>query len=384
MDIILDGITKHYGNVPAVHEVSLKIRSGELLTLLGPSGCGKTTLLRIIAGLESPAGGRLLFDGGDVTGWPPEARGVGLVFQSFALFPHMTVAENIAYGLHQTNGRLARPAVTRTTKGRAHRQEIRDRVQELLELLDLGGLGERMPAQLSAGQQQRVAIARALAPHPQVLLLDEPLSALDARLRDYLRLEIRRLQQRLGITMIYVTHDQAEALSISDRIAVMRAGRIEQLGTPEEIYERPATRFVAEFVGDANFFAGEKPGEIALVRPEHIDILEVLAPAAGADVPASASNSVGTHDFGDSTAAGSTLPPLSQLVQGELLATLQNSEYLASHRRLHLSWQGATLTVLAPASLRVASGSRLRLASAKTHVVIMGTYACTAEVCDLT
>ncbi|MBE3577629.1 MAG: ABC transporter ATP-binding protein [Limnochordales bacterium] len=350
MQIVLDNIAKLYGDIPAVHGVSLVARSGELLTLLGPSGCGKTTLLRIIAGLEKPSAGRVLFDGEDVTAWPPETRGVGLVFQNYALFPHMSVAENIAYGLKQAR----RP--------RASRHEIRKRVDELLELLDLGGLAERMPAQLSAGQQQRVAIARALAPRPHVLLLDEPLSALDARLREHLRLQIRRLQQRLGITMIYVTHDQAEALSISDRIAVMRAGRIEQIGTPEEIYERPASRFVAEFVGDANFFAGDRPGELLLVRPEHIEVLEVLEilpPDPTAEV------SVCTAVFPEEPA----LPPLSQLVRGELLATLQSSEYLATHRRLHLRWRDSVLRVVAPTSCRIAPGQRVRLGASASRAI---------------
>lgn len=356
MQLVLDGIVKRYGDVAAVHGVSLHTRSGELLTLLGPSGCGKTTLLRIIAGLEEPSAGRVFFDGEDVTSWPPETRGVGLVFQNYALFPHMNVAENIAYGLKQAG----RP--------RARRQEIRERVEELLELLDLVGLAHRMPAQLSAGQQQRVAIARALAPRPRALLLDEPLSALDARLREHLRLEIRRLQQQLGITMIYVTHDRAEALSISDRVAIMRAGRIEQLGTPEEIYERPASRFVAAFAGDANFFAGERPGELFLVRPEDIKILEVLPPESAADTPDR------MDDFPKELSAGGlraapSFPPLVQLVRGELLATLQSSEYLATHRRLHLTWYGLTLMVLAPTSYRIVPGSRLRLTADASRAI---------------
>jgi spermidine/putrescine ABC transporter ATP-binding subunit len=225
----------------AVDRVSLDVRDGELFTLLGPSGCGKTTLLRLIAGFHRPDAGRILFGERDVTGLPPHARNIGMVFQNYALWPHMTVFQNIAYGL-----RLRR-------LGRA---EVEARVQEGLRTVNLTGLGARYPGQLSGGQQQRVALARALVLSPDFLLLDEPLSNLDAKIRVQVRAEIRTLQQEVGITTVYVTHDQEEALSLSDRVAVMRDGRVLQLGPPRELYERPRTRFVADFVGTNNLVPG--------------------------------------------------------------------------------------------------------------------------------
>ncbi|HZZ94208.1 MAG TPA: ABC transporter ATP-binding protein [Usitatibacter sp.] len=227
----------------ALEPLSIDITAGETVVLLGPSGCGKTTTLRIIAGLESPdAGGRVLFDRDDVTALPIEKRGVGMVFQSYALFPNMTVAQNVGYGL-RVRGMDA-----------AGRQK---RVAEMLELVDLGTFGARGIDQLSGGQRQRVALARALAIRPRVLLLDEPLTALDAKLREQLRVEIDRLLRSLGITAVYVTHDQAEAMALGDRIVVMEKGRIAQAGTPQEIYHRPATAFVAEFIGTMNRISGE-------------------------------------------------------------------------------------------------------------------------------
>jgi putative spermidine/putrescine transport system ATP-binding protein len=236
--ISLRSLTKRFGGgAAAVDGLSLDIRQGELVTLVGGSGCGKTTTLRMIAGFERPDSGEIHFDGRLVNDVPPRRRGVGIVFQSYALFPTMTVAENIAFGL-----RVARwPAA-----------KIRDRVAEMVELTHLAGFERRFANQLSGGQQQRVALARALARRPDILLLDEPLSALDAKIRLRLRGEIRKIQQDLGITAVYVTHDQEEALSIADRIAVMRAGRIEQVGGPEEVYARPASGFVADFIGIAN------------------------------------------------------------------------------------------------------------------------------------
>jgi putative spermidine/putrescine transport system ATP-binding protein len=240
MRISLHGLTKRFANALAVDGLSLDVRQGELVSLVGGSGCGKTTTLRMIAGFERPDAGEIRFDDRVVNDVPPRRRRVGLVFQSYALFPTMTVAENIAFGL-----RVARqPAAA-----------IRARVAEMVALTHLNGLEERYANQLSGGQQQRVALARALARRPDVLLLDEPLSALDAKIRLRLRGELRRIQQDLGITAVYVTHDQEEALSIADRIAVMRAGRIEQIGSPEEIYTRPRTDFVADFVGISNLLA---------------------------------------------------------------------------------------------------------------------------------
>ena len=242
VSVELDGVDKRYGETRALTDASLEIADGEFFTLVGPSGCGKTTTLRLLAGFEAPTAGEVRFDGAAVTGVPPEDREVGVVFQNYALFPHMTVAENVGYGL-----RFSEPP------GGVSRDE---RVRNLLELVDLSGMGDRDPAALSGGQQQRVALARALAPGPRLLLLDEPMSALDARLRERLRVEVKSIQEELGITTAYVTHDQEEALAVSDRVAVLRNGRIEQVGRPRDVYHEPATRFVAEFVGDNNVFTG--------------------------------------------------------------------------------------------------------------------------------
>jgi putative spermidine/putrescine transport system ATP-binding protein len=237
----LDNITKYFGPVTAVNRVSLSIQQGEFLTLLGPSGCGKTTILRMIAGFENPGEGTIRLEEDDITYRPANKRPMGMVFQSYALFPHMTAEQNIAFGM-----KIKRlPA-----------KHIQLRCAELLELVGLGEMGPRYPHQLSGGQQQRIALARALAVEPKVLLLDEPLSALDARVRVTLRNEIRRIQQQLKMTAIYVTHDQEEALAISDRIAVMAKGKIEQLDHPEEIYSNPQTIFAATFVGTSNQFKG--------------------------------------------------------------------------------------------------------------------------------
>jgi putative spermidine/putrescine transport system ATP-binding protein len=252
--------------------LSLTAAPGELLALLGPSGCGKSTTLRIIAGFEAPDAGRVLLDGADVTATPPNRRGVGMVFQSYALFPNLTAFENVAFGL-----RLRRRPEA----------EIRRRAGELLELCRLGDLGARLPAQLSGGQQQRVALARALAIEPRVLLLDEPLAALDAVIRTELRAEIRRIQRRLGTTTVYVTHDQEEALSLADRIAVLRAGRLEQLGPPGEIYHAPRTAFVAGFVGKLNVLAAEvadAAAGVVRVGEARLELGRPLAAAAGARV----------------------------------------------------------------------------------------------------
>ncbi len=233
----LEDIRKSFGKVEAVRGISLDVREGEFLTMLGPSGCGKTTTMRLIAGFEDPDGGRILLRGRDVVGIPPNGREVNMVFQQYALFPHMTVEGNVAYGL-----RLKR----------VPRDERRRLVGEMLDVVRLEGFERRRPAQLSGGQQQRVALARALVNSPAALLLDEPLGALDVKLRKQMQLELKRIQLELGTTFVYVTHDQEEALSMSDRIAVMNQGLIEQLGSPREIYERPQTPFVADFVGVLN------------------------------------------------------------------------------------------------------------------------------------
>ncbi|OUM93738.1 MAG: hypothetical protein BAA04_10740, partial [Firmicutes bacterium ZCTH02-B6] len=239
-------VTKTYpGGVKAVDGVSLTVQAGEFMTLLGPSGCGKTTSLRMIAGFEQPDSGQVLIGGKDVTRVPPYERDTGMVFQSLALFPHMSVLDNVMYGLRMR---------------RVPRSEAEARAKRMLALVQLAGFEQRRPHQLSGGQRQRVAFARALAVNPSIFLLDEPFAALDAKLRDELQVELRRLQQRLGITTVFVTHNQREAMTLSDRVAVMRDGRVEQVGTPQEVYEEPVSVFVAGFVGMTNLFKGRVAG----------------------------------------------------------------------------------------------------------------------------
>jgi len=265
-DVRLDGVTKRFGTTVAVDDVTLEISRGEFFSLLGPSGCGKSTTLALIGGFDEPTAGRLVLGGRDVARTAAYKRDVNTVFQSYALFPHLTVFENVAFGLR----RKRRP------KG-----EIGQRVKDALELVDLSGFDERRPAQLSGGQQQRVALARALVNRPQVLLLDEPMGALDAKLRKQMQIELKRIQSEVGITFLYVTHDQEEAMAMSDRLAVMNFGRIEQVGPPQEVYDQPATEFVAGFLGASNLLPGRiadrARGEISLttggtirVAPERI------------------------------------------------------------------------------------------------------------------
>ena len=239
--VVLEKVRKSFGTVMAVDDVSLVIEPGEFITLLGPSGSGKTTTLMMIAGFDHPTHGEIYIDGKAVVGVPPYRRGIGMVFQNYALFPHMTVAENVGFALKQR---------------RVAKRAIAERVAETLEVVRLRGYQGRYPRQLSGGQQQRVALARAIIFRPRVLLMDEPLSALDKQLREELQLEMKRLHQQLGITFVYVTHDQREALIMSDRIAVMNEGRIDQAGSPSDLYDRPANRFVAGFIGETNFLDG--------------------------------------------------------------------------------------------------------------------------------
>ena len=293
MSIAIDHISKRFGAYQALDDVSLEVPTGELVALLGPSGCGKTTLLRVIAGLESADSGRVLFDGVDATERHVRERGVGFVFQHYALFRHMSVFDNVAFGLSVLPRRQ-----------RPHRAEIRRRVEGLLELVQLGYVANRLPGQLSGGQRQRVALARALAVQPRVLLLDEPFGALDATVRKELRRWLRRLHEELHVTSVFVTHDQEEAMEVASRVVVMSRGRVEQVGRPEEVYDRPATPFVARFLGDVNYFdlapgeaqvlalAGggwggapmERGASVAYVRPH--DLLLRRSAGDGGAVPA--------------------------------------------------------------------------------------------------
>ena len=260
-DVILrlDAVEKHFGATAAVNGVTLEIARGEFFALLGPSGCGKTTLLRLIAGFEQPDAGRVVLDGADVAGVPANERPVNTVFQHYALFPHLTVAENVAFGLRYGKSKIQNPESP---------------IEEMLKLVRMEGLGARKPDQLSGGQKQRVALARALILHPKVLLLDEPLAALDVKLRKEMQVELKALQRRVGITFIFVTHDQEEALTLADRVAVMNLGKVEQVGTTEDVFERPRTKFAADFMGAVNFFDG------FVVRPEKMRLHAAATPGA--------------------------------------------------------------------------------------------------------
>jgi sulfate transport system ATP-binding protein len=272
MSIQVIDVTKRFGTFEALNGVNLEIRPGELVALLGPSGSGKTTLLRVIAGLEQPDSGRILFNDEDTTERRVQEREVGFVFQHYALFRHMSIFENVAFGL-RVRPRAMRPAES----------EIKRRVMELLKLVQLDWLADRFPHQLSGGQRQRIALARALAIEPKVLLLDEPFGALDAKVRKELRRWLRRLHDEINLTSVFVTHDQEEALEVADRVVVVNHGRIEQVGTPEEVYDHPATPFVYQFIGQVNRFRDHHAGDdrnAAYVRPHEIDISETPDPAA--------------------------------------------------------------------------------------------------------
>ena len=322
LDIRLVGVTKHYGDVVAVDGVDLEVRRGEFFSLLGPSGSGKTTTLRMIAGFELPDRGLVELGGEDVTRTPPYARDVNTVFQDYALFPHMTVLENVEYGLR--------------VKG-VGKTERRQRAEQALELVRLPGYGGRKPIQLSGGQRQRVALARAIVNRPRVLLLDEPLGALDLKLRQEMQIELKRIQRDVGITFLYVTHDQEEALTMSDRLAVFNEGRIEQLGTPEAVYERPLTEFVAGFVGTSNVL--EREGRRVTIRPEKIHLL-----AESAAAPAGLETQPGCIE--EVLYAGMiTRYRIALDSGGELLVVRQNLEREAAHgddargTRVQLAWR---------------------------------------------
>ena len=320
--VTFESVRKTFGAFTAVPDLSLTINPGELVTLLGPSGCGKTTTLRMLAGLEHPTAGRILIGGKDVTMLPANERDVSMVFQSYALFPHMNALDNVAYGLESSG---------------LKKKEARERAEEVMKVVGLGGFGLRLPAELSGGQQQRVAVARALALEPQVLLLDEPLSNLDARLRRRVRTEIRELQQRLGFTAVYVTHDQDEALAVSDRVVIMKDGEIAQAGTPRELYDMPASAFIADFMGEANVVDCDVlsfEGDRALVR---VAGLEHHVPARGGQTgPAK-------------LAVRPNAITLDPAAEAPLSGIITHSAYLGDHVEYEVKTVAGTLFVVDPA-----------------------------------
>ncbi len=345
--IRLENVTKVFGTVVAVDHVSFEIEDGEFFTIIGPSGHGKTTVLRVIAGFEVPEEGRVYFDDKDVTFVKPYERGTAMVFQNYALWPHMTVYDNVAYGL-----RLRKLSD----------EEIRRRVKWVLELVGLEGLENRYPLQLSGGQQQRVALARALVVEPSVLLLDEPLSNLDAKLRVEMREELKRLQRKLGITTVYVTHDQVEALSMSDRIAVIYKGRVQQVGTPEELYHKPSNLFVAGFLGRSNILRakilGKRDGE-----------LEVFAPELGE--PLMTSGSV------DSGEAFIVMRPESFRLAGGvegvnvLQGIVESSMFLGDKKEVKLKIGNASIIVYLPSETRVEAGDKITVEIPPERVLVL-------------
>ena len=355
--VMLERVVKRFGGVTAVDDLSLDVARGEFFSMLGPSGCGKTTTLRMIGGFESPSEGVIRLDGRDVTDLPAYKRDVNTVFQSYGLFPHLNVFENVAFGLR------------RKSVGGA---EVNRRVGEALELVSLAGYGKRRPAQLSGGQQQRVALARALVNHPPVLLLDEPLGALDLKLRKQMQLELKRIQDEVGITFIFVTHDQEEAMTISDRIAVMNRGRIEQLGRPEDVYERPATQFVAEFLGASNLIDGTYRGErdgwgtVELGEGDTIRIPRGSPAAAGSSVRVGVRPEK-LHVF----ANGSEVPS----DHNSITATLRNAVFVGvSYQYFFDASGGRQLSAFDRNSGRgaiAAPGARVRLAWRPEHTFVI-------------
>lgn len=335
----IDGVTKRFGPVIAVDRISLEVKDGEFFAILGPSGCGKTTLLRAIAGLDRQSSGSITQAGREISNLPPAQRDFGIVFQSYALFPNLTVDSNVAYGLRGMDGAAKKK-----------------RVKELLSLIGLPDSGNKYPAQLSGGQQQRIALARALAPSPGLLLLDEPLSALDARVRIHLRREIRELQRRLNVTTIMVTHDQEEALTMADRIVVMNHGVIDQVGTPQEIYQKPASAFVADFVGTMNFLSGEviAPGQVRFGRAT------LACPGATGAPGSKVRLSLRPEDV--------RVRDINDAVANRIEVTVKTIEFLGSFSRASLLANGDVEPIIADFSvnlmrdLQVAVGRRMTIA----------------------
>ena len=346
----INSASKHFGAIAAVDNVSLAVERGSLFALLGPSGCGKTTLLRMIAGFETPDSGRIRIDGSDVTGLPPYARPVNMMFQSYALFPHMDVAHNIAFGLRQE---------------RMDRRRVAGRVEEMLELVQMTGYASRRPHELSGGQRQRVALARALAKMPQLLLLDEPLAALDRKLRAETRLELIGIQERVGITFLVVTHDQEEALSMASRVAVMNRGRLVQIGTPKDIYERPSSRFVADFVGEVNLFEGEPTSRSDRPALTVAGFETPIPLPCGTDLP---------HGTEVVLAVRPEKLVLSQIPRDgfAIAATVSSLSYLGGGSTVHLlTRQGGQLKAYLPGGIRFARGDAVWVSwSAEDGVVL--------------
>jgi putative spermidine/putrescine transport system ATP-binding protein len=344
VEVRLENLQRRYGPVTALNDLSLTIAPGELVALLGPSGCGKTTALRLLAGLEQADGGRVMIDGSDVTAVPANKRDVGMVFQAYSLFPHMVAWENVAFGLQMRK------------VGAAERKR---RALEVLDLVGLAPYANRYATQMSGGQQQRVALARALAIQPKVLLLDEPLSALDAKVRSRLRDEIRRVQLEVGITTLFVTHDQEEALAIADRVGVMNAGHLEQLGPPTLVYTRPSTPFVAEFVGLTNRLAGEVRGSIVDVRGTELPLVQPNSPA-GPAIALVRPEAVSLTTDGE-------------MADGPLVGTVIAVAFLGATSRVTVDLGGG-VTVLAQMPTSAAAGhpagTRVRLALRNDPVLI--------------